>query len=59
MFPFSALTYIHRWQSKKPHVFNLNLHLSLKKCHMAGKAGRLVEDNQVKDVWQGKTLTAA
>jgi hypothetical protein len=38
MFPFIALTYIHRWQGKKPHVFNLYLHLKLKKCHITVSA---------------------
>jgi hypothetical protein len=63
MFPFIALTYIHRWQGKKPHVFNLYLHLKLKKCHIPGSAQtdtgaggwcRLVEISR-EDVRAGKS----
>jgi hypothetical protein len=62
MFPFIALTYIHRWEGKKPHVFNLSLHLKLKKCHIPGSAqqilgvaasARLVE-NKSGGIRQGK-----
>jgi hypothetical protein len=67
MFPFIALTYIHRWQGKKPHVFNLNLHLKLKKCHITVSAqqisglaagARLIE-NKWRISGQEKVLTAA